>query len=521
VIGRRLPLLALAYAAGTACGLSVSVPLQMILIPAGGLLVGGFLLSRIERRGLSVLFFALAAGLIGWAASRRARDEPLPDDVARALAANGSAVVTVEGVVRQDPDYGRRLPSGRTVRSLRMRTDRLDLPRGPSWGWDGTLGVRWYSRGRDAAPAYGERWLLHGRLRLDRRPGGEMRPVLSTGGFNAERLAVGSGSGFVAGCLRGRRHAADRLGRGIEDYPQAVAVMRALLLGYREQLDNTTRNLFASTGALHLFAISGLHVGMVCGFLIFLLCACRVSRVYWVLLLGPLLAAYTVATGAKPSAVRACLMAVLYFAAPLMQRKPDPLSAVAAAAILILAWQPAWLLEAGFVFSFTVVAGILVFCPGLLRVTTRLWHRDPLRVQEESLPVRLWRNTCRYLVSLACVSVAAWIGSVPLMAWYFGRVSPIALLSNILLIPLAFLTVLSGCLSVVLGACLGVIAEIFNHAALALVTLLLLVVRTLDAVPFGCLEVSRPPLVLVLGWYLLVAMWALRGARPAVREIGF
>lgn len=520
MIRRPLPLLALAYAAGTACGLSIVLPPAMTGAPAAVLLVGAFLLSRTDVRRLKPLLLVPAVGLVAWTLCRRESEEPMPPAV---LGEPGGSqpVVAVEGVVTQDPDYGRLLASGRVIRMFRLRADRLDTEFGTSYDWAGTIRVAWFSRGRDAAPAYGERWLLHGGLRLDTGPGGESARVLSTGRSQSERLSVGEGAGFVAGCLRGRRYAAARLERGIEDFPRAVGILRALILGYREQLDPATRELFAATGTLHLFAISGLHVGMVCGFIIVLLRACRVSRIYWVLLLGPLLAAYTVGTGGRPSAVRACLMALLYFAAPLVHRKPDPLSATAAAAMLILAWDPSQLREAGFVFSFTAVAGILALYPALDRVFGRIGRRDPFRIQEESSPVRLSRAAGRYLASLAAVSVAAWLSSAPLMAWYFGRIAPIGVLSNVVLIPPAALTVLSGCLSFTGGACLGLVAEIFNHAALALVTLLLAIVDVLQAVPFGRFEVERPPLVFVVAWYAVLALWMLRRQSPRAREFGF
>ena len=83
-------------------------------------------------------------------------------------------------------------------------------------------------------------------------------------------------------------------------------------------------------------------------------------------------------------------------------------------------------------------------------------------------------------------------------------------LTNAALIPLAFLTVLSGCLSVTLGTCLAFAADLFNHASLALVGLLLLIVRAVRAVPFACLNVPRPPLALVVGWYALLAFLLVR-----------
>jgi hypothetical protein len=87
-----------------------------------------------------------------------------------------------------------------------------------------------------------------------------------------------------------------------------------------------------------------------------------------------------------------------------------------------------------------------------------------------------------------------------LIALYFGRVATIALVANVLVVPMAFLIVLAASLSIVVGSMVGLAAEVFNHASLALVHVLLAGLRLLVAIPGGFLEVPR-----VDGW--LVAVW--------------
>jgi len=388
--------------------------------------------------------------------------------------------------------------------------------------------VFWYPAGDDqpqedngiTVPGYGERWSMMGRIRRWQggRPG--TLPIAHVDWYRSRFLSAGHGSAFLECCFTSRRAAAGRLSLGIDDFPEAVNVVHALLLGYRARLDPRIRDLFADTGTLHVFAISGLHVGMVAGLIIFVLTAFRLSRVYWVLFVGPLLLMYTCATGMKASAVRACIMAITYFSAPLLRRRSDGFSSLAFAALAILVARPSQLFDVGFIFSFVVVIGLISMYPLFEKPLRRLWEPDPLRLQPERRWVKAARGALRYPGSLAALSCSAWLASAPLTATFFERFSPIALVSNVIVIPLAFLIVLAGCLSLVLGSCVSVLAEVFNHANVALVWLLVHGIAVMDAVPCGSCRVPGPPRLLVLLWYAGLACGVMRCRCAAGRDRG-
>ena len=316
-------------------------------------------------------------------------------------------------------------------------------------------------------------------------------------------------------CFRFRRNASEYLSAGIEDHPDAVALSRALLLGVRGEISSEARQVFRATGTLHIFAISGLHVGMICLMIRVVLCRFRISRVHWVLFIAPLLVFYTIVTGARASAVRACIMAIIYYLAPLLGRKADVASALALAGLLILLVSPGQLLDVGFVFSFVVVAGIVVYYPIFERPLRRLWEVDPLRLQKEHRIIGALRGCVRYICTLTAISCSAWLASAPLTAYYFGRFAPVALPANLVVIPLVFLIVLAGCLSLLLGSCVWVLAEIFNNANLALIYLLSHTMQGICSIPFGSLDIPRPSIWLVLLWYFVLGSLALylRGLR--------
>ena len=162
--------------------------------------------------------------------------------------------------------------------------------------------------------------------------------------------------------------------------------MQALLLGYRDDLPKTVRQDFVSTGTVHIFAISGAHVRMMAFLSIQLLRALGIPMARWFFFLAPMLAVYTITTGAATSAIRACAMASMMLAAPVLKRRPDAISGLAVAAIGILACSPAQLGDLGFLLSFTAVAGLLALQPLFDAGAVRLFRRDDWQLPGEELP---------------------------------------------------------------------------------------------------------------------------------------
>jgi len=419
--------------------------------------------------------------------------------------------VTLTGMIAGDPDIWDSR-SGTPVWTFPVRVKSLQDESGEAAQVKGRIRVRWYAGGRRARPRYGDRVRLEGRCKESRVSGGSRLPVrayfvVSRGGL--EYLSFGHGSWFQRLCYDARRKAAVRLSVGIGDSPHTVAMLHALLLGYRGHLPRSILDMSAASGTLHIFAISGLHVGVVAGMILFALGSFRVSRPYWILFMGPLLIGYTVATGMRPSAMRACLMAIVYWSAPLLGRRADGLTAVAFAALVILGLAPGQLFDLGFVFSFAVATGIVILYPRFSSRLLSFAQPDVFRAQPESQPVPVLRRFARYGLSILAVTLAAWLTSAPLAAYFFGRFTPLALITNLLVVPVTFFAVLAGCLSIILGSCLNVLADIFNHANLALLSVLKAAMGTVASFAFPVMEPGAVSGWMVAAWYAALGLLAL------------
>lgn len=280
-----------------------------------------------------------------------------------------------------------------------------------------------------------------------------------------------------------REKGAQTLTHGIEDRADQLAVYKALLLGYRKAVPPEIYRRFTQTGTVHVFAISGLHVGMVGLFITIILKAAGVPRDKWGVWLLPLLLLYVCSTGMKSSALRAWTMAAVYFLAPLFRRKPDVPTAVAFAAILLLWLKPSEIQSAGFIFSFTVVSFLIMAFSAIPRHWVGGGKGGRVRT---------------YVASLGITSVAAFVASIPLTALLFGNFSPVSLLGNLIVVPLTFCIVVSGWLSMLVP----VASDIFNHAAVVFINGLSGSVELLAQVPGAWGPVPPPSLLAVLFWYV-------------------
>lgn len=508
-VRRPIAPIAVAFTIGTALGLSLPSLLPAFAATAwfSILTALAFTISRKETGFLSTILLLMTA--VSTAATFASLRAPPPPDPVVAHLARERARVSVEGIVTDEPvpeDTGKRrtfrFPLSVQQISGIEATSTACRVISPSTVW-----VRCVVFDRTKQPRFGDRWMLTGRI--IEQPVGErrwMKPrwAMTTSSSRGNRLAVDRGNAVFAWCLNLRSKSRTFLEQGISDFREQSAVLQSLVLGYRTQIPRELYSAFARTGTLHIFAISGSHVAVIAGIIIVLLQACAVPRTRWILVIAPLLAVYTIMTGLQPSATRACVMAIVYWTAGFLNRRSDAISALAASAVILLVIDPSDLYDIGFILSFVAVIGITLLYPVIISRLKGLSAPDPLRIQPETPAVRTMRSVTAMAAPVVAMSTAAWIASAPLTAYYFNVFSPIGLPGNLVVVPLAGAILTAGMLSLVLGPFSLAMADIFNHANLALVSLLTTIVRSAAAVPYGNIDVASPPLWTVWTYYALL-----------------
>lgn len=204
-----------------------------------------------------------------------------------------------------------------------------------------------------------------------------------------------------------------------------LALLSALTLGEKSDFPRELRESYSAAGASHILALSGMHLGVFYMLLLAVLPLWGRKRVAVILreaAVVALLWGFAFVTGLSPSVVRAAILFTLMSLGRCLQQDASGLNSLSLAAIMMLILSPHLLFDIGFQLSFSAVLSILLVAPPMQRM---------LRFEEHG---RLYR----YLMNLMILSIAAQIGTLPFVWHYFGVFPLYFLLTNFIVVPLAF-----------------------------------------------------------------------------------
>ena len=263
---------------------------------------------------------------------------------------------------------------------------------------------------------------------------------------------------------------------GTETHPLESSLhaqlLEGILLGKRSDIPTETLDIFRNSGTFHVLAVSGLHVGLVAMFCYFGLSIFRFPQKILCLLTIIAVLIYACLIGFRPSVFRASLMATLFLFATLIDRDTDYFNLLAFAALVLLLLNPLQLWDIGFQLSFVAVAAIVYFVPKMERPLRWLWEGTDSSSSDADIPILTkFRNTAvKWLVLSYLVTLAAQIGTGPLIAYYFFRAYPLGIIVGPFAVGLVSLIVAVGMLSVCVGFIwlpLAKLLALLNHAIIS------------------------------------------------------
>ena len=495
---RRRPALLLGLAAVTGCTFANSSIWFMVL--GAILLVVSAVLSGRARTLAACLGVVLAFSVYaGWQA------EPATDSLL-VIAGEGADVVRLEGLIVEGGQYVQRDPAAfeypdspqpetgfpisadpRRNQSMLLKLESL-----PDTGLSASGYVKLYVPPDVDVPLFSKVSVI-GKLRRPRRAGnvGEVdsRERYQRRGIS-HTLTI-----KAAGQITILEPPTDwnwrRIGPSVHEWfhtnigqklPQGrAAILGALLLGERGNLSAAQRQRFVRSGTVHLLVVSGLHVGLLVGVILFLLrCFGIDPRVAWPVGAGFALT-YLLITGVQPSVLRATIMICLYALGRMLLRKPDPLNILGAAAFITLIISPSDVFELGFQLSYLAVLGLLVVGPSLR------FRKPKALAPDAGSSALIWRWLKGSLRASVAVGLCTW----PLLAASVHVVSPSMVFTNLIATPIMFLLLVLGLLSP-LAAIPGL--DIALATSFSLLTGLLDgIAQFFASIPYGHLFLPSPP----------------------------
>jgi len=264
---------------------------------------------------------------------------------------------------------------------------------------------------------------------------------------------------------RFRTWARQALARGLPEEDESLRLEWALTLGWKTALTEEVSEPFVQAATYHIFAVDGLRMAIVFGIFFSLFRALGLPRAWCGLVLLPLIWFYVALTGWPASAIRATVMLSVVIVGWALKRPSDLMNSLFCAALIILLWEPRQLFQAGFQLSFFVVLCMILMLPSCFELFRRLTAPDPLLPRQLRRRWPPWlQRPARYLGDTWMTSFVAWIGSIPLVAYYFNIVTPVSTPANLVAVPLCGLVLISNLASLLLVGWFPGAAELFNHA---------------------------------------------------------
>ena len=250
-------------------------------------------------------------------------------------------------------------------------------------------------------------------------------------------------------------------------------LLKGILLGKRSDLPTETLDIFRNSGTFHVLAVSGLHVGLVAMFCYFGFSRLRFPQKVVCLLTIAAVLIYACLIGFRPSVFRASLMAILFLFATVIDRDADLFNLLGFAALVLLLLNPLQVWDVGFQLSFVAVASIVYFVPKMEKPLRRLWENENDSPSQGSISVltRFRNATVKWLILSYLVTLAAQIGTTPLIAYHFFRAYPLGFIVGPFAVGLVSLIVAVGMASICVGFIwlpLAKLLALLNHAIISI-----------------------------------------------------
>jgi competence protein ComEC len=288
---------------------------------------------------------------------------------------------------------------------------------------------------------------------------------------------------------------------------QVAYSILALSLGWKAAISGETKDSYMKSGTMHLFAISGIHIGIIATICIATLRIIGFSRSITAAVAILLIWFYTSAVQFPASAVRAATMTTIVLFGWIIKRPSNLLNSLGASAIIILAIDPLQLFQLGFQLSFGVMLALCVVSPMWGWLPRKILPPDPWIPYFLQKPVqKTLRRSISWILTSLVTSFGAWMGSAPLIAQYFSLCTPITIIANIPMVPLAGLALAAIMASLCFAEISPPLSELFNWSAWLWMWMMDRLSHWFANLPFGHFYVKPPSTFIMLYWYLLLCV---------------
>ena len=264
---------------------------------------------------------------------------------------------------------------------------------------------------------------------------------------------------------------------------EQAGLLKGIVIGERGGLSEETKENFNISGLTHLLCVSGANIAYIAVSCLFLLRILKIKPPYSNVVTIIVLIIFTFITGSSPAVIRAAIMGIMILLAEVFVRKSDVLTSISAASLFILIYNPFSLYDIGFQLSFAGTIGIVLFYKNL---------------------VNYFNFLPKLINDVFSVSLAAQLTVNPLIALYFNKVSLIAIVSNLLVVPITGGVTILGFIMSILGQFILFPAQIVGGLSYFFLSFMLWVSNICAKIPFATIQVVTPSIFVIILYYSIL-----------------
>lgn len=261
-----------------------------------------------------------------------------------------------------------------------------------------------------------------------------------------------------------------------------ASVLEAMLLGDKQNLDTSVKEVYRKSGISHILAISGLHISIISALLWLILDTLKLNKRVSSTIILTVLIVYCIFTGNSVSTTRAVIMIGIVLFGNIIYYQSDIYTSIATAAFVLLIYQPLYLYDVGFQLSFGAVISIIVLSPVLERI-----YFIPKTIRS-------------YLIS----TLAASLGTYPIIAYHFNTISVIGVAVNLLVLPLASILVCFGIISTVVSFIWLELGKFLCGIVYFILVFYENICTIASTIPFSQIVTGQPNLILIFIYYTII-----------------
>ena len=285
------------------------------------------------------------------------------------------------------------------------------------------------------------------------------------------------------------------------------AFLIGMTIGEKSLLNDELEEVLLNTNTIHILVVSGLNVTILAGVVFLLLRLFPLRRNFRVIISVVFIFLYVALLDFPAPALRAAIMSAAFLSAPLFKRENDLLNSLSFSAIVSLLFRPLDLFTASFQLSMLIVFSLIMLAGPLFDYFVNKFNLLPDRGfliygGAKRAFIGIIRNIVAFLVS----SFVAFIGSLPLVAWYFNLINPLSVILNSIIVPLTAIITPLGIFSAIIGLFFLPLASLLNHLNVFFIRIMTAIIEFFSKASFSIIHLRAPVLMHITAFYFLLLL---------------